>query len=159
MADTIPADGGRSSNDPDASRAPRAADVAGPTSPAPASDGPTADASAADAYTPEVTEEQAVRLQHQTDAVLAAIIQSSDDAIVSKTLDGVVRTWNDGARRIFGYTAEEMIGTPIERLLPPERRGEEVEILRRLRRGERVDHFETIRVRKDGVRIDGTVTI
>jgi two-component system CheB/CheR fusion protein len=104
-------------------------------------------------------EAAAMRLQSESNAVLAAIVASSDDAILSKTLDGIVRTWNAGAQRIFGYTAEEMIGRSIETLLPPERRGEEAEILRRLRIGERVDHFETVRVCKDGTRIDVSVTI
>jgi PAS domain S-box-containing protein len=81
---------------------------------------------------------------------LAAIVASSDDAIISKTLDGVIMTWNEGATRIFGYTAEEAIGKPITMLIPPDRLDEEPQILRRLRAGERVDHIETIRVRKDG---------
>ena len=90
---------------------------------------------------------------------LAAIIESSDDAIVSKDLNGVVATWNAGAERIFGYTAAEMIGQPIARLVPPERDDEEPRILERIRRGDRVDHYETVRVRKDGTRIDVSVTI
>ena len=88
-----------------------------------------------------------------------AIIESSDDAIVSKDLNGIVRSWNPGAERIFGYTAAEMIGRPIEVIFPPDRRDEEPNILARLRRGERVDHFETVRVRKDGTPIDVSVTI
>jgi PAS domain S-box-containing protein len=92
-------------------------------------------------------------------ARLAAIIASSDDAIVSKNLQGIVQTWNDAAQRIFGYTAEEMIGQSITRLIPPERQDEEPQILLRLVKGERVDHFETVRVRKDGRRIDVSVTI
>jgi two-component system, chemotaxis family, CheB/CheR fusion protein len=92
-------------------------------------------------------------------ALLAAIVDSSDDAIVSKNLQGVVTSWNPGAERIFGYTAAEMIGQPITRLFPPERENEEPAILARLVRGERVDHFETVRVRKDGRRIDVSVTI
>src|SRR5215212_3188408 len=90
---------------------------------------------------------------------LAAIVESSDDAIVSKDLNGIVMSWNQAAERIFGYTAEEMIGQPIARLVPPERPNEEPEILARLRRGERIDHYETVRVRKDGTRIDVSVTI
>jgi PAS domain S-box-containing protein len=90
---------------------------------------------------------------------LAAIVESSDDAIVSKDLDGVVRSWNRGAERIFGYGADEIIGRPIAILVPQDRPNEEPEILARLRRGERVDHFETVRVRKDGRRIDVSVTI
>jgi len=83
-------------------------------------------------------------------ARLAAIVQSSDDAIVSKTLEGVVLTWNAAAERIFGYTAAEMIGTSIYRLVPPELHGEERVILDRLSRGDPVTHIETLRVRKDG---------
>jgi PAS domain S-box-containing protein len=92
-------------------------------------------------------------------AQLAAIVTGSDDAIVSKNLDGVVQSWNTGAERIFGYTAAEMIGRPIVILLPPERIDEEATILSKIRAGERVDHFETIRVHKDGRRLDISVTI
>lgn len=92
-------------------------------------------------------------------ARLAAIVESSDDAIVSKDLNGIVTSWNRAAERIFGYTAEEMIGQPIVILIPPERPDEEPAILDRLRRGERIDHYETVRVRKDGTRIDISVTI
>ena len=87
-------------------------------------------------------------------ARLAAIVSSSDDAIVSKTLDGVIRSWNQGAERIFGYTADEAVGQPITLLIPPELVDEERAILSRLRRGERIDHFETVRVAKDGRRLD-----
>lgn len=90
---------------------------------------------------------------------LAAIIHSSDDAIISKTLDGIVSSWNEGARRIFGYTAEEMIGQPILKLIPPDRLEEEPAILDRLKRGERVDHFETKRMTKDGVLLDISLSI
>jgi PAS domain S-box-containing protein len=92
-------------------------------------------------------------------AHLAAIVESSDDAIVSKTLDGIIRSWNSGAQRIFGYTAEEVIGKPVLILLPKDREEEEIGILRRLRAGERVDHFESIRVTKDGRHIDVSLTI
>ena len=95
----------------------------------------------------------------QARALLAAIVESSDDAIVSKTLQGVVTSWNKGAQRIFGYTAEEMVGQPINILFPPDRQDEEPSILARIHRGERVDHFETIRVRKDGRLIEVSVTI
>jgi PAS domain S-box-containing protein len=98
----------------------------------------------------------------QTDelqARLAAIVATSDDAIVSKDLNGVVLSWNSAAERIFGYSPDEIIGKPILILLPPERQDEETTILSKIRRGERVDHFETIRVRKDGRRIDVSVTI
>lgn len=90
---------------------------------------------------------------------LAAIVQGSDDAIVSKNLKGIVTSWNPAAERIFGYAAAEMIGQSITRLLPPERLNEEVQILARLQGGERVDHFQTVRMRKDGVRIDVSLTI
>src|SRR6202011_5715337 len=92
-------------------------------------------------------------------AYLAAIVESSDDAIISKDLNGVVRSWNRGAEAIFGYRAEEMIGRPISVLFPPDRLAEEDDILARLRRGERVDHFETVRRRKDGYDIDVSLTI
>ena len=92
-------------------------------------------------------------------AYLAAIIESSDDAIVSKTLEGIVTSWNKAAQTIFGYTAEEMIGQAITKLFPPDRLDEENLILSRIKRGERVDHFETIRRRKDGRDIDISATI
>ena len=92
-------------------------------------------------------------------ARLAAIIESSEDAIVSKTLDGVIRSWNAGAERLFGYTAEEAVGRSITLIIPPERLDEERAILERLRRGERVEHFETVRVAKDGRRLDISLTI
>lgn len=90
---------------------------------------------------------------------LAAIVASSDDAIVSKTLEGFITSWNAGAERIFGYSAEEIIGQHITRIVPPELRSEEEEILARLRRGEHIDHFETVRIAKDGRRIDVSVTV
>jgi PAS domain S-box-containing protein len=90
---------------------------------------------------------------------LAAIVDSSDDAIISKTLDGTITAWNGGAERIFGYSAAEAVGKPILMLLPPERIDEELDILARMGRGERVQHFETVRVRKDGTNIDVSVTI
>jgi PAS domain S-box-containing protein len=92
-------------------------------------------------------------------AYLAAIIESTDDAIVSKTLEGVVTSWNKGAEAMFGYTAEEMVGQPITRLFPPDRLEEENLILNRIKRGERIEHFETVRRRKDGRDIDISVTI
>jgi PAS domain S-box-containing protein len=98
-------------------------------------------------------------LVEQARAWLAAIIESSDDAIVSKTLDGIITSWNLGARRIFGYEAEEIVGQPITLLLPPDRQDEEVVILEWLRRGERVDHFESVRLAKDGRPIDVSLTI
>jgi two-component system CheB/CheR fusion protein len=92
-------------------------------------------------------------------ARLSAIVESSDDAIVSKTLEGIVETWNRGAERIFGYTAAEMIGKPYNILIPADRQGEEAKILEQLRAGERVDHFETVRQRKDGEQIHVSVTV
>ena len=89
----------------------------------------------------------------------SAIIDSSDDAIASKNLDGIITSWNRSAERIFGYTPEEAIGRPMAILLPPDRPGEEAEILRRIKLGERVDHFETLRRRKDGSLVEVSVTI
>ena len=86
-------------------------------------------------------------------------MDSSDDAIVSKSLDGVITSWNKGAERIFGYTADEAVGRQITLIIPEDRREEEINILARLRRGERVEHFETVRVRKDGTRVDLSLTI
>ena len=90
---------------------------------------------------------------------LASIIQSSDDAIASKDLAGIITSWNPGAERIFGYKAEEALGRPMAMLIPPERAAEEPEILARIARGEVTDHFETVRIRKDGRRIDVSVTV
>ncbi len=90
---------------------------------------------------------------------LAAIVKFSDDAVVSKNLDGIVTSWNAGAERLFGYTAQEMIGLPIIVLLPPEHYDEEPRILERIRRGEPVEHFETVRRHKSGRLIDVSLTI
>src|SRR5205085_3007584 len=90
---------------------------------------------------------------------LAAIVESSDDAVVSKSLEGIILSWNKGAERIFGYSAEEVIGKSILILIPPDRQDEEPSILKRLRSGERVDHYETIRVRKDGRAINVSLTV
>jgi PAS domain S-box-containing protein len=98
-------------------------------------------------------------LQSAVQEALAAIVESSDDAIVSKTLDGVIQSWNKGAERIFGYAQEEVIGKPITIIIPPDRLQEEYDILNRLRRGERIDHFETVRLAKNGRLIDISVTI
>jgi PAS domain S-box-containing protein len=92
-------------------------------------------------------------------AYLAAIVSSSDDAILSKNLDGVIRSWNKSAERLFGYTAKEAIGKHITIIVPSDRRTEEDNILSRLRRGERIDHFETVRMRKDGTTFDVSLTI
>jgi PAS domain S-box-containing protein len=91
--------------------------------------------------------------------LLASIVEFGDDAIVSKNRDGIITSWNRGAERIFGYLAEEVSGKPITILIPPERHHEEDVILERIRRGDRVDHFETIRRRKDGNLIDMSLTI
>ncbi|HVU34839.1 MAG TPA: PAS domain S-box protein [Opitutaceae bacterium] len=90
---------------------------------------------------------------------LAAIVEGSEDAIVGKNLQGIVTNWNPGAQRIFGYTADEMIGSSITKIIPPDRLNEEQRILARLQAGERVEHFETIRVRKDGRPIHVSLTI
>ncbi len=90
---------------------------------------------------------------------LAAIVESSDDAIIGKTLDGIITSWNTGAQRIFGYAADEIIGKPITILIPRDLWNEETDILRRLRSGDRVDHYETTRLRKDGSTILVSLTI
>ncbi len=90
---------------------------------------------------------------------LAAIVENSDDAIISKDLSGIVTSWNRGAERIFGYTADEMIGRSIRKIIPQDRQKEEDEILAHLRRGERWDHFETVRITKDGRQIHVSLTI
>jgi PAS domain S-box-containing protein len=92
-------------------------------------------------------------------ARLGAIVASSDDAIVGKTLTGRITSWNDAAARLFGYTADEMIGAPITTIIPPELHAEEAEIIAKLRRGERIDHYETERVAKDGRRIDISLSV
>jgi PAS domain S-box-containing protein len=90
---------------------------------------------------------------------MAAIVSCSDDAIISKNLNGVILSWNHGAERLFGYTADEAIGKPITLLIPADRLDEEPTILERLRKGERVDHFETVRKKKDGTLVDISLTI
>jgi two-component system cell cycle sensor histidine kinase/response regulator CckA len=98
--------------------------------------------------------------QHDlTAARLTAIVESSDDAIIGKTLDGIITSWNRAAERIFGYTAAEMIGQSITRLIPEERHAEEEEVLARLRRGERIDHFQTVRLARGGRKVDVLVTV
>lgn len=93
------------------------------------------------------------------DRRLAAIVESSDDAILWKDLNGIIASWNKGAERIFGYTAEEVIGRPVTILMPPDRQDEEPAILARIRSGERVEHYETIRQRKDGSLINISLTV
>jgi len=92
-------------------------------------------------------------------ALLAAIVESSDDAIITKDLNGVITSWNKSAERLFGYAAHEVIGRPVTILIPPDRLDEETAILDRLRRGQRLDHFETVRVCKDGTKLDISLTI
>ena len=91
--------------------------------------------------------------------LLAGIVESSDDAIISKTLDGTISAWNRGAEKVFGYSAAEIVGKSILLLLPPERINEESDLVARIKRGESVEHFETVRVRKGGAHIDVSVTI
>ena len=91
--------------------------------------------------------------------LLAAIIASSEDAIASKTLQGIVTSWNAAAERLFGFTAEEMIGQPILRIIPPELYPEEDRILQQIRRGQRIERYETVRVRKDGTRVRISLTV
>ena len=89
----------------------------------------------------------------------AAIVESSDDAILSKDLNGVITSWNSGAQRLFGYTAEEAVGRSVTIIIPTDRHDEEPMILERVRRGERIDHYETVRQRKDGSLIDISLTV
>src|SRR5579862_1051710 len=98
----------------------------------------------------DISEREAER----TSSLLAAIVDSSDDAIVSKNLNGIITSWNRSAERMFGYTGKEAVGQHITLIVPFDRRDEEMTILERLRRGESVEHFETVRVRKDGTRLD-----
>ncbi|HWS86245.1 MAG TPA: PAS domain S-box protein [Pyrinomonadaceae bacterium] len=109
----------------------------------------------------DVSQEQAaeVRGAEMAQARLAAIVESADDAIISKTLEGVITSWNKGAQRIFGYTADEVIGQPVTILFPPDHIDEEPAILARIRAGERVEHYETVRRHKDGTLLDISLTI
>jgi PAS domain S-box-containing protein len=104
----------------------------------------------------DVTEQ---RREEETRSLLAAIVAASDDAIVSKTLEGIILSWNEGAQRLFGYTREEAIGQSINLIIPTNLREEERQILHRIRQGERVDHFETIRVARDGRLLDISLTV
>jgi PAS domain S-box-containing protein len=104
----------------------------------------------------DITDQKRADLHAQQ---LASIVESSDDAIVSKDLTGTITSWNRGAERLFGYTSEEVIGKPVTILIPADRMNEEPEILERIRRGERVDHFDTVRRRKDGSLIDISLTV
>ena len=114
-------------------------------------DRPPADASNADVPSFNWTEDAS--------ALLSAIVDCSDDAIISKDLNSIITSWNKSAERLFGYTASEAIGRPITMIIPPDRLDEEPKIIERLKRGERVDHFETIRMRKDGSLLDISLTI
>lgn len=104
----------------------------------------------------DITEQR--RAEHSR-AWLAAIVDSSDDAIVSKTLDGIVTSWNPAASRLFGYAPHEIVGSSITTIVPPELHEEEEQVLTRLRAGERLEHFETVRVAKDGRRIEVSLTV
>jgi PAS domain S-box-containing protein len=90
---------------------------------------------------------------------LAAIVESSDDAIIGKDLNGVIVSWNQGAERLFGYTQDEVVGKPVTILIPADRQDEEPSILARIRRGERIGHYETIRRRKDGSLVEVSLTV
>jgi PAS domain S-box-containing protein len=103
--------------------------------------------------------EQRIRESEARYRGIAAIVESSEDAVLTKDLNGVITSWNHGATRLFGYAAEEVIGKPITILIPAERHDEEPTILARIRRGERIDHYETVRQRKDGSTIDISLTV
>ena len=105
------------------------------------------------------TKEDDRRQNERASNLLAAVVDSSDDAIITKSLDGVIMSWNKSAERLFGHTSEEAVGKHIFLVIPEERRDEETQIIERIRRGERVDHFETQRIRKDGTLIDLSLTI
>ncbi|MGH9667619.1 MAG: PAS domain S-box protein, partial [Bryobacteraceae bacterium] len=104
----------------------------------------------------DITERKRTEVER---VLLAGIVESSDDAIISKSLDGIVMSWNAGAVKIFGYSATEMIGQPVSLLIPPDAPDEEPEILARIRRGESIDHYETIRIRKDGTPIHVSLSV
>jgi len=106
--------------------------------------------------TRDITEQKAAQDASQ---FLAAIVESSDDAIIAKDLEGQITSWNQGAERLFGYRADEVLGQPISILIPTERKDEEPGILSRLRRGERIDHYETVRRRKDGSLVEISLTV
>jgi PAS domain S-box-containing protein len=107
-------------------------------------------------FTIDITEK---RRAEQAAFRLAAIVESSDDAIVSKDLNGIITSWNKGAERIFGYKAEEIIGQPVTTIIPPELHDDEPHILSKIRAGERIEHFQTVRLRKTGERIDVSLTV
>jgi PAS domain S-box-containing protein len=92
-------------------------------------------------------------------AHMAAVVDSAEDAIVSKTLDGIIKSWNRGATHMFGYESDEMVGRPITVIIPPELHAEEAHILAKIRAGERVEHYVTTRVAKDGTRKKVSITV
>ncbi|MDB6109084.1 MAG: putative two-component sensor histidine kinase protein, partial [Pedosphaera sp.] len=108
------------------------------------------------AVTHDITAQMAAQ---ETQRFLAAVIECSDDAVITKNLNGIITSWNGGAERLFGYTAAEIIGKPVSILIPPESPNEEPSILARLREGQRIDHYETVRRRKDGALIDISLTV
>ena len=95
----------------------------------------------------------------EASAYLAAIVESSDDAIISKDLNGTIQSWNAAAQRLFGYTAAEIVGKPVRLIIPADRQAEEDDILARLRKGERIDHYQTVRQAKDGRQLDVSITV
>jgi PAS domain S-box-containing protein len=103
--------------------------------------------------------EQRIRESEARYRGIAAIVESSEDAVLTKDLNGLITSWNHGARRLFGYAAEEVIGKPVTILIPAERHNEEPTMLARIRRGERIDHYETVRQRKDGSTVDISLTV
>jgi PAS domain S-box-containing protein len=107
-------------------------------------------------FTRDIT---ALKLAQEAQWFLGAIVESADDAIVSKTLNGIITSWNPGAQRLFGYTADEAVGKPVTLLIPEGHHNEEPAILEKLRRGQRIDHYETKRVRKDGTILDISLTV
>src|SRR4029079_14364698 len=108
------------------------------------------------AVTTDITER---KKSEELNARLAAIVQSSDDAIIAKTLDGIITSWNIAAEKLFGYTEKEMIGQSIMKLIPKDREGEESEIISKLKKGEKIDHFETKRITRAGELLDISLTI
>lgn len=104
----------------------------------------------------DITERE---IAETTSARLAAVVETSDDAIITKDLNGIIQTWNPGAQRIFGYTPQEAIGKSITMLIPPDRLFEEDRILGHIRRGEHIDHYESVRRRKDGKLLNISLTI
>ena len=103
--------------------------------------------------------EQRIRESEARYRGIAAIVESSEDAVLTKDLNGLITSWNHGARRLFGYAAEEVIGKPVTILIPAERHNEEPTMLARIRRGEPIDHYETVRQRKDGSTVDISLTV